>query len=398
MVMWGAICGGVLGLLWRGHDWEIHLLVGMVLGALAGRGLRGAVRAEIKAALAAMPAAAPVVAAARVDDAGAAGLPGHPAATAAGPTANGACRRTAATPCPAAEAAATRSHHRRIRPGTGLAFRRQYRRAHGRPGAVRRTGLPGEVRHRQCTAAARASACRHRRGGHRAVRGRVPVAGQGTRQAGLRVDVAGRRGRGAVPHGVRGVPALPVPSGGRGVRGAGPDLRLGGRDRGGAERDAHGLHRICRRLRRAYPGFDGPGQSRRLVLLLPAARRGHRRAGLGQGLAAAQPAGFLRHLRRGNPVGRAEVPPRALRYDRAVPDRLLPGVPGGQPALRAAPFAGTQAGGGCDPDLRHAHRRLRPAGRPGARLRIRHRLLVAGDGRLVPGAGLVDGATHRRPG
>ena len=38
MVMWGAICGGVLGLLWRGHDWEIHLLVGMVLGALAGRG------------------------------------------------------------------------------------------------------------------------------------------------------------------------------------------------------------------------------------------------------------------------------------------------------------------------------------------------------------------------
>ena len=67
MVMWGAICGGVLGLLWRGHDWEIHLLVGMVLGALAGRGLRGAVRAEIKAALAAMPAAAPVVAAARVD-------------------------------------------------------------------------------------------------------------------------------------------------------------------------------------------------------------------------------------------------------------------------------------------------------------------------------------------
>ena len=28
-------------------------------------------------------------------------------------------------------------------------------------------------------------------------------------------------------------------------------------------------------------------------------------------------------------------------------------------------------------------------------LRIRHRLLVAGDGRLVPGAGLVDGAAHR---
>jgi uncharacterized membrane protein len=53
MVLWGAICGGVLGLLWRGHDWEFHLLAGVLLGALAGRGLRGAVRAEIKAALAA---------------------------------------------------------------------------------------------------------------------------------------------------------------------------------------------------------------------------------------------------------------------------------------------------------------------------------------------------------
>jgi uncharacterized membrane protein len=68
MVLWGAICGGVLGLLWRGHDWEFHLLVGVVLGALAGRGLRGAVRAEIKAALAAKPAAAPVVAAPRAGE------------------------------------------------------------------------------------------------------------------------------------------------------------------------------------------------------------------------------------------------------------------------------------------------------------------------------------------
>ncbi|NPC54746.1 DUF2339 domain-containing protein [Caenimonas soli] len=67
MVLWGAMCGGVLGLLWRGHDWEFHLLVGIVLGALAGLGLRRAIRAEIKAALAAKPAAAPVAAAPRVD-------------------------------------------------------------------------------------------------------------------------------------------------------------------------------------------------------------------------------------------------------------------------------------------------------------------------------------------
>ena len=64
MVLWGAICGGVLGLLWRGHDWEFHLLAGALLGALAGLGLRGAVRAEIKAALAAAKApVAPAVAA-----------------------------------------------------------------------------------------------------------------------------------------------------------------------------------------------------------------------------------------------------------------------------------------------------------------------------------------------
>jgi uncharacterized membrane protein len=52
MVLWGAICGGVLGLFWPGHGWEFQMLVGAGLGALAGRGLRGAVRAEIQAALA----------------------------------------------------------------------------------------------------------------------------------------------------------------------------------------------------------------------------------------------------------------------------------------------------------------------------------------------------------
>lgn len=49
MVIWGAVWGGVLGLLWRGHAWEFHLFVGAVLGALAGLMLRRAVRAEWQA-------------------------------------------------------------------------------------------------------------------------------------------------------------------------------------------------------------------------------------------------------------------------------------------------------------------------------------------------------------
>lgn len=49
MVIWGAIWGAVLGLLWRGHGWEWHMVLGAVLGALAGRTLRGVVRTEFEA-------------------------------------------------------------------------------------------------------------------------------------------------------------------------------------------------------------------------------------------------------------------------------------------------------------------------------------------------------------
>jgi uncharacterized membrane protein len=64
MVLWGAIFGGVLGLLWPG-SWsglQFKVVIGVALGALAGRMLRDAVRSEIKAALAAkpMPVAMPV--------------------------------------------------------------------------------------------------------------------------------------------------------------------------------------------------------------------------------------------------------------------------------------------------------------------------------------------------
>ena len=50
MVLWGAIWGGVFGLLWPGHGWEWQTVVGVLLGALAGRTLRRAIRTEIEAA------------------------------------------------------------------------------------------------------------------------------------------------------------------------------------------------------------------------------------------------------------------------------------------------------------------------------------------------------------
>ena len=64
MVIWGAIWGGVLGLLWPGHDWEVQLFAGAILGALAGLMLRRAVRKEVLAQQAKAPTGAAVKAAA----------------------------------------------------------------------------------------------------------------------------------------------------------------------------------------------------------------------------------------------------------------------------------------------------------------------------------------------
>lgn len=50
MIWWGAIWGGVLGALWPGHEWELQAFLGVVLGAIAGRMLRNAIRKEIRAA------------------------------------------------------------------------------------------------------------------------------------------------------------------------------------------------------------------------------------------------------------------------------------------------------------------------------------------------------------
>jgi uncharacterized membrane protein len=52
MVIWGAICGAILGFLLREHDFPESLLFGAVFGAIAGATLRSAIRSEVRAALA----------------------------------------------------------------------------------------------------------------------------------------------------------------------------------------------------------------------------------------------------------------------------------------------------------------------------------------------------------
>lgn len=63
MVLWGAIWGAVLGLLWPGYGDEWRWMLGAVLGAIGGLTLRGAVRSEIRrqSARAAVPAPAMAV-------------------------------------------------------------------------------------------------------------------------------------------------------------------------------------------------------------------------------------------------------------------------------------------------------------------------------------------------
>src|SRR4051794_27826703 len=65
MVIWGAICGAILGFLLREHDFPESLLFGAVFGAIAGATLRSAIRSEVRSALAdkslAPRAAAPAV-------------------------------------------------------------------------------------------------------------------------------------------------------------------------------------------------------------------------------------------------------------------------------------------------------------------------------------------------
>lgn len=63
MVLWGAVWGAVFGLLWHGYDWEVHVILGALLGAAAGFTLRSAVRKEVARLRAAPPAAAPAQAA-----------------------------------------------------------------------------------------------------------------------------------------------------------------------------------------------------------------------------------------------------------------------------------------------------------------------------------------------
>ncbi|HTH79683.1 MAG TPA: DUF2339 domain-containing protein [Ramlibacter sp.] len=53
MVMWGAVFGALLALMWSGGgDWSERIVAGLVIGAAAGATLRSAIRSEVRKALA----------------------------------------------------------------------------------------------------------------------------------------------------------------------------------------------------------------------------------------------------------------------------------------------------------------------------------------------------------
>ena len=93
MVMWGAIWGAVLGLLWPGYGWEFQTLAGLLLGALAGHMLRDAVRKEIAAGR-----TAPASAAVQAGRPAQAAQPAPPVPAAAVPPAAPAAARVAVPP------------------------------------------------------------------------------------------------------------------------------------------------------------------------------------------------------------------------------------------------------------------------------------------------------------
>ena len=298
MVMWGAICGGVLGLLWRGHDGEIHLVVGMVLGALAGLGFAGPCgrrsrrpwRRSRRLRLWSLRRAST----SRLDFQ--ATLPQPPTPPPTPPTA-----QPRPSPAQPTEAAAPRSRRPPHSAGHGPGFSAaipscawacwccssDWPSWRSSPSTMRccrpNFGLPPSARRAsRCSRAA--SGCAARQPDKLAYA--LTLQGAGVAVLYLTVFAAFRLYQ-----------FLPA----------------------GAAFAALGL--VCafaaviavaqNAMPMAFIGFaggfaapilvsTGQGNHVGVVLLLPAARRGHRRAGLGQGLATAQPAGFLRHLRRGH--------------------------------------------------------------------------------------------------
>lgn len=70
MVMWGAVFGALLALMWSaGGDWSERIVAGLVIGAAAGATLRSAIRSEVRKALADRSLAAPQAATQRAADA-----------------------------------------------------------------------------------------------------------------------------------------------------------------------------------------------------------------------------------------------------------------------------------------------------------------------------------------
>ena len=58
MLIWGAVWGAILGLMWPGYGSDFKVVTGALLGLAAGWTLRKGVRKEVEAARRALPAAA----------------------------------------------------------------------------------------------------------------------------------------------------------------------------------------------------------------------------------------------------------------------------------------------------------------------------------------------------
>ncbi len=219
------------------------------------------------------------------------------------------------------------------RDAQAVAGRRQHHRQGRRRDPLRRPGLSRQVRcraHRGAGGMAAGGDRRRRRGPARLRLAAAPVAAR------LCAGAAGRRGRGALPHAVRGVPLLPADRSRPGLRpdGRGRDARGGAR--GAAGRARARRHRRARRLRHAADRLHRLRQRGRALRLLPRARRRHRRGRVVSDLALAQPGRLLRHLPRRHRLGRAPLPAGIVRDERELPDRLLPPVRAHHAAAGAA--------------------------------------------------------------
>ena len=280
----------------------------------------------------------------------------------------------------AARSVAARARvHRRAR----LPVRRQHRGARRHPGAADRRRAAREVGGRSRAVPDRGAARRRRSDRTRAHGGGLSPA---RRASGLRHHAPGRRHRRALSRGVLRLSRLRARSRAARVRAVRRDRDRVRRARAGPGLPAADLHRQHRRVPRADPRLDRPGPARGVVQLLPAARSRRRGRGVAQGVARAQSARVLLHLRGRDRVGRALVSPRALRHDRAVRARLSRALHRSRARERLAAVAAARGPHRWDARVRYAAALAARAGASGRGPAARHGALDRGARRLLRAA------------